>query len=97
MGWGGWFGKLKRLVPTKQSGAHTRRVPVSVLLQVLNEDQRNGRVLGGGQERKEVVVLKYESDLPQPKVSKLVGIQTPTEIPNLASDVFRWVLRFAGP
>jgi len=43
-----------------------------------------------------VVVLKYESDLPQPKVSKLVGIQTPTEIPDLASDVFRWVLRFAG-
>jgi hypothetical protein len=96
MGWGGWFGKLKRLVPTKQSGAHPRRVPVAVLLQVLNEDQRNGRVLRGGQERKEVVVLKYESDLPQPKVSKLVGIQTPTEIPDLASDVFRWVLRFAA-
>ena len=81
MGWGGWFGKLMGLVPMKQSGAHPRRVPVAVLLQVLNEDQRNGRVLRGGQERKEVVVLKYESDLPQPKVSKLVGIQTQPRYP----------------
>jgi hypothetical protein len=36
-GWGDWFEKLKRLVPTKSSGTHPRGVPVGVLLQARNE------------------------------------------------------------
>src|ERR1035437_8017886 len=50
------------------------------------ENQRNRYILRGAQAGKEVVVLKHETDFPQPEVSKLVGIQPP-DVDSLHQDL----------
>ena len=77
-----------------QFGAVLQSHDIEILLRFLDglipglspEDQWNRCILRGRQAGEEVVVLKNESDFPQPEVGKLVGIQPPN-VSSLQQDL----------